>query len=247
MIKGIYASGAGLQPRTTRLEVLANNIANVNTTGFKKDNLFIEAMKDAGLSHSQEEGELKGLESRQFIDFSEGSFVETKNPLDFAIQGRGFFVVETPQGIRYTRNGNFSLAIDGTVVNGQGYPLLGTTGKIQVPEPQKLADHSISVNQHGDISFGSLTLGKMRIADFENLNQLKKEGTSLFVTAAEEKPVNLDTHGTVLRQGYLEESNVEGIHEMIELVELTRSFETDQRTIQAQDSTLERAMDVGRV
>jgi flagellar basal-body rod protein FlgF len=247
MIKGIYTSGAGLSPRTARLEVLANNIANVNTTGFKKDSLFIQAMKDAGVTQAQEQGELKGLESRQFVDFSEGSFVETKNPLDFAIQGRGFFAVETPQGIRYTKNGNFSLAVDGTIVNGQGYPVMGSSGKIVVPEPQKLSDSAISVNQHGDISFGNTQLGKLRIADFENLNQLKKDGASLFSTEAEEKPVNLDSTNTVVRQGYLEESNVEGIHEMIELVELTRSFETDQRTIQAQDATLERAMEIGRV
>jgi flagellar basal-body rod protein FlgF len=247
MIKGIYSSGAGLAPRTSRLEVLANNIANVNTTGFKKDSLFIEAMKDAALAQSQEQGELKGLQSRQFVDFSEGSFMETKNPLDFAIQGRGFFVVETPQGIRYTRNGNFSLAVDGTVVNGQGFPVMGSSGKIVIPDTQKLADTSISVNQHGDIALGSTQLGKIRIADFENLNLLKKDGSSLFSTEAEEKPVSLDSTNTVVRQGYLEESNVEGIHEMIELVELTRSFETDQRTIQAQDSTLERAMEIGRV
>ena len=247
MIKGIYSSGAGMQPHSARLEVLANNIANANTTGFKKDKLFIQAMKDAGMAHSQGEGELKGLESRAFIDFSEGSFMETKNPLDFAIQGRGFFVLETPQGIRYTRNGNFSMAADGTVINGQGYPVLGSSGRIQVPQPQKISETSISVNGHGDISLGSVHLGKLRVADFENLNLIKKAGNSMFVTDAQEKPVNLDGHDTIVRQGYLEESNVEGIHEMIELVEMTRSFETDQRTIQSQDSTLERAMDIGRV
>lgn len=247
MIKGIYSSGAGAQPRTARLEVLANNIANANTTGFKKDNLFIQALKDAGTANAKGDGEMKGLDARQFIDFSEGSFVETKNALDLAIQGKGFFVLETPQGLRYTKNGNFTLTADGTIVNGQGFPVMGSSGRIQVPQPQKITDMSITVNQHGEISLGSVQLGKIRIADFEDMNQLKKAGNSLFVTEEHEKPASLDGHTTLIRQGYLEESNVEGIHEMIELVELTRSFETDQRTIQAQDSTLERAMDVGRV
>ena len=247
MIKGIYASGAGMQPRMARLEVLANNIANVNTTGFKKDNLFVQAMNNAEQAKASADGELKGLDSKQFTDFSEGSFVETKNPLDIAIQGRGFFAVETPQGIRYTRNGNFTLAVDGTVVNGQGYPVLTTSGKIQIPQAQKAAETSISINQHGDISVGNVQLGRLRVADFENLNDLKKAGQSIFVTEAKEKPVNADGNSVIVRQGYLEESNVEGIHEMIQLVELTRSFETDQRTLQAQDTTLERAIDIGRV
>ena len=247
MIKGIYSSGAGMQPRMARLEVLANNIANVNTTGFKKDNLFIQAMSNAGQSQATGEGELKGLDGKQFTDFTEGSFLQTKNPLDVAIQGRGFFAVETPQGIRYTRNGNFTLAVDGTVINGQGYPVLGTSGKIQIPQPQKMSETTISINEHGDISVGNVQLGRLRVADFENLNQLKKAGESMFVTEGEEKQVNTDGHDVIVRQGYLEESNVEGIHEMIQLVELTRSFETDQRTLQAQDATLERAMDIGRV
>jgi flagellar basal-body rod protein FlgG len=132
-------------------------------------------------------------------------------------------------------------------VNGQGYPVLTTSGKIQIPQAQKAAETSISINQHGDISVGNVQLGRLRVADFENLNDLKKAGQSIFVTEAKEKPVNTDGNSVIVRQGYLEESNVEGIHEMIQLVELTRSFETDQRTLQAQDTTLERAIDIGRV
>ena len=110
-----------------------------------------------------------------------------------------------------------------------------------------MSETTISINEHGDISVGNVQLGRLRVADFENLNQLKKAGESMFVTEGDEKQVNTDGHDVIVRQGYLEESNVEGIHEMIQLVELTRSFETDQRTLQAQDATLERAMDIGRV
>jgi flagellar basal-body rod protein FlgF len=247
MIKGIFSSGSGMQPRMMRLEVLANNIANANTTGFKRDNIFIQVMKDAGLTQTEGQGDLKGLDSKEFTDYSEGSFVQTKNPFDLALQGRGFFAVETPQGIRYTRNGNFSLSIDGTLVNAQGSPVLGSSGKIQIPQPQKIDETAISINEYGEVNMGSVQLGKVRVVDFEDLNQLKKAGQSLFVTDAAEKPVNLDGHKTQVRQGFLEESNVEGIEEMIQLVELARSFETDQRTIQSQDTTLERAMDVGRL
>jgi len=247
MIKGIYASGSGMKPRMMRLEVVANNIANANTTGYKKDNLFIQVMKDAGLTMAQGQSELKGMDCKEYTDFAEGSFVETDNPLNFAIQGRGFFVVDTPEGPRYTRNGNFSMAIDGTVVTDQGYPVMGSSGKIQIPSPQKLSETSIVVSERGDISMGNVLLGKLRIVDFEDLNELKKSGKSLFETEAQEKSATVDGKTLVIRQGYLEESNVEGIHEMIQLVELTRSFETDQRTLQTQDSTLEKALEVGRV
>ncbi len=236
-----------MRPRMMRLEVAANNIANINTTGFKKDSMFVEVMKNAGASQTQERGELQGLDVREFTDFSEGSFVQTKNTLDLAIQGRGFFVVETPQGVRYTRNGNFSLADDGTVVNGDGYPVLGSSGHIRIPQPQKESEASLSVNELGDITVGTTSLGKLRIADFSDLTRLQKTGQSLFEAREPEMPLNLDGNQSVVRQGYLEESNVEGIREMVQLVELTRSFETDQRTIQAQDSTLERAMDIGRL
>ncbi len=247
MIKGIYNSGTGMQPRMTRLEVLANNIANSATTGYKKDNLFIQVMKDAGLSQVEGLGDLKGLDSKQYTDFSEGSFAQTHNPLDLAIQGRGFFAVETPQGVKYTRNGGFTLSPDGTVVNADGYPVLSTSGHIQVPQPDKTVGSSITINERGEVMVGKATLGQLRIADFHNLSSLKKAGQTLFTSEEPEQRAAIDGHSVVVRQGFLEESNVEALGEMIQLVELTRSFETDQRTIKAQDTTLERAMDVGRV
>jgi flagellar basal-body rod protein FlgG len=247
MIKGIYASGSGMQPRMMKLEVVANNIANANSTAFKKDNLFIQVMKDAGLTMTQGQGELKGLDCKEYTDFTEGSFVQTDNPLNFGIQGRGFFVVDTPEGTRYTRNGNFSMSTDGTVVTEQGYPVMGSSGKIQIPQPQKISETTIAVNERGEITMGNVLLGKIRVVDFEDLNQLKKAGGSLFETSADEKAATVDGKTLIVRQGYLEESNVEGIEEMIHLVELTRSFETDQRTLQVQDTTLERAIEVGRI
>ena len=247
MIKGIYNSSAGMQPRMTRLEVIANNIANASTIGYKRDSLFISVMKEAGLSQAQGEGDLKGLDSKEFTDFSEGSFVQTQNPFDLAIQGRGFFAVETPQGIRFTRNGSFSLSTDGTIVNSDGYPVMSGSGRIQIPQPEKTAGSTMRVNERGEVTVGKTVLGQLRIVDFNDLSQLKKVGQNMFATDAPEKPATTGGHSVVIRQGFLEESNVDALEEMIQLVELTRSFETDQRTMRAQDTTLERAMDVGRV
>src|SRR5208283_4395063 len=119
MIKGIYAAGSGLMPRMLKLEVIANNLANISTTGFKRDNIFVQIMKDTGVEQAKGNGDLSGLKVREYTDFSEGSMNQTGNKLDLAIQGSGFFAAETPNGVRYTRNGSFSLSTDGTIVTSQ--------------------------------------------------------------------------------------------------------------------------------
>lgn len=245
MIKGIFSSGSGMQPRMLRLEVLANNLANIDTTGFKKENIFVEVLQQKLLAEERQ-SELAGLDVRQYTDFSEGSLRQTDNPLDLAIVGQGFFVVETPRGPRYTRNGHFMLTNDGVIVNEQGHALLGVSGRIQLPDIQKIAENKLAVTESGEVLFNNQPIGKVRVVQFKNLDALKKEGSSLFV-ADNVSPDDLTGNSFAIRQGYLEESNVEGIAEMITMVELNRSFETDQKAIQYQDATLEHAMQVGRV
>jgi flagellar basal-body rod protein FlgG len=124
---------------------------------------------------------------------------------------------------------------------------MGTNGRIHIPQPEKTSDTEIAINEFGDVSTGTKLLGKLRIVDFEQLNVLRKEGASLFAADIAANPATMDGRQIIIRQGYLEESNVGGIDEMIQLIELTRSFETDQRTVQAQDGTLQKAMDIGRL
>jgi flagellar basal-body rod protein FlgG len=244
MIKGIFTSGTALQPRMLRLEVLANNLANIETTGYKKTQLFIQTLqKELGTQETQ--GELAGLEAQQYTDFSQGTLRSTGNPLDWAIDGDGFFAVETPQGIRYTRNGSFQLSPNGEIVNRQGHALLGVGGRIQLPDVQTMKVGTLVVSETGEVLFNNQPIGRVNIVHFDNPQMLKNEGASLF--SAETAPVGAENELPRIRQGYLEESNVEGIAEMVAMVELTRSFETDQKAIQYQDATLERAMDVGRV
>jgi flagellar basal-body rod protein FlgG len=227
-----------------RLEVLANNLANIETTGYKKTQLFIQTL-DNELGKRETQQELEGLKAQQYTDFSQGSLRSTGNPLDWAIDGDGFFAVETPHGIRYTRNGSFQLSPDGTIVNRQGYALLGVGGRIQLPDVQTMKEGTLVVSETGEVFFNHQPIGRVNVVHFDNAQVLKKEGTSLF--AADAAPAGENKESPRIRQGYLEESNVEGIAEMVAMVELTRSFETDQKAIQYQDATLERAMDVGRV
>jgi flagellar basal-body rod protein FlgG len=247
MIKGIQTAGAALKPMMSRLEVIANNLANIDTTGFKKDNVFIELMKNTQIEQEQGKGDLAGYDVRRYSDFTEGSLKETHNPLDLAIQGRGFFVVDTPVGQRYTRNGNFTLSVDGTLQTSQGYRVMGTGGSIRFPDMQKLAHGDVVVTEDGEVILDNAVLARLQIVDFEDLTRLKKEGDSFMAEDPQQKPIQTNEKNTFIRQGYLEESNVEGIEEMIAMIELTRNFESSQRAIQSQNATLDKTLDVGKV
>ena len=247
MIKGIFSSGSGMQPRMLRLEVIGNNLANINTTGFKRDNIFIQVLKNASTVNDMQSNDLEGLDIVQFTDHGEGSLYQSNNPLDLAIQGEGFFVVETPRGQRFTRNGNFTLGLDGTILTSEGYPVLGSNGRIQLPDINKLSQGDIAISPAGEITVDRNILGKIRIVAFDDMRKLKKDGNSLFVTEEKGRELDSTKDSTIIRQGFLEESNVDGIEEMIAMVELSRSFESDQKAIQYQDSTLERAVEMGRL
>ncbi len=247
MIKGIYSSGSGMQPRLMRLDVIANNVANADTTGYKKDSIFVQIMKDVGVAQSTGAGELAGLDVKEFTDFTEGSLRPTNAPLDIAIQGEGFFVLDTPEGQRFTRNGNFRIDDNGDIVNSGGDKLMGAGGRINIPGAEKMEQNDLSISKSGDIMMGPTKLGKIRIVTFPDMQKLLKTAGTMFRSDDSPKDVPLSDEKTTIRQGYLEESNVEALTEMVQLVELSRGFETDQRTMRYQDSTLEKALEVGRV
>ncbi|MFZ4619140.1 MAG: flagellar basal-body rod protein FlgF [Bacteroidota bacterium] len=247
MIKGIYSSGSGMQPRLMRLDVIANNVANADTTGYKKDSIFVQIMKDAGVAQSTGAGELAGLDVKEFTDFAEGSLRPTNAPLDMAIQGEGFFVLDSPDGPRYTRNGNFRIDDNGDVISSGGEHLMGTGGRITIPGAEKMQQNDLTITKGGEIFMGQTMLGKIRLVTFSNMQNLLKTAGTMFKSEDSPKDVSVSDEKTTIRQGYLEESNVEALTEMVQLVELSRGFETDQRTMRYQDSTLEKAMEVGRV
>jgi flagellar basal-body rod protein FlgG len=247
MIKGIYAAEAAMRPKMTRMEVLANNLANINSTGFKKDRVFMSMLKESAAGRTDDRTDMAGVDARRAIDFSGGSLQQTGNPLDLAIEGPGFFAVETPRGIRLTRNGNFKLSPDGTLITGEGYAVLSSAGHITIPQADRIPKESISINEAGLLSTGKETIGRIQLVDVERTASLQKDHESLFIPDPRDPIRDIEEDQTVIRQGYLEESNVEGIEEMIAMIELSRSFETDQKMIQAQEQTLDRVMDLGRV
>jgi len=222
-------------PRVRKQEVIANNMANVNTSGFKKESLFLrlvqsEQAKKSPLTPSWEVKMADGI----YTDFSPGSLEATKRDLDVAIEGDGFFVVQTPDGEAYTRNGSLSLTPEGLLVNSEGYPILTDGGAITV------LGGEVAIENDGTISVDEQSLGRLLVVDFPKPYELTKAGKSLFL--APDGVAAIEPETTYVRQGYLETSNVDVLREMVDMIGSFRSFEMGQKMIQIQDETLSKTV-----
>ncbi|MFT9495706.1 flagellar hook-basal body protein [Anaerosolibacter sp.] len=171
----------------------------------------------------------------------QGQLYETDNKMDLAIKGRGFFQVETPEGIRYTRDGSFKLNTAGELVTNEGYPVLGSQGTILIEGAE------LAVSERGDILVDGETVDWLDMIEITNVKDLRKDGNNLYRL---EDGLELETQaftGQVL-QGFLESSNVDSVKEMVEMITLFRNYESNQRMIKAYDDTLQRTVnDIGKV
>lgn len=213
-----------------RNSIIANNLANLNTHGFKRDILFAETLA----------GELdKNIKLIQQTDFTQGQLKETNNPMDLALSGPGFFTLETENGLAYTRDGHFKTDAEGILRNSAGYPVLGTSGWISVLK-DGFPPKSLEIAESGEIYVNGELYDRLLITDFESYENLKKAGENMFV--ADEKAVAFETDTAQIHQGFLEDSNVNPVKEMIELIELERQFESVQRMVRALDDTFRLAV-----
>jgi flagellar basal-body rod protein FlgF len=226
-----------------QLDVLANNIANVNTVGFKAD----ESLFEEYLSSGAHEDNFKGTDRRisyvqdrgTFHNFSQGPAQATSNPLDVAIDGAGFLAIQAPGGERYTRDGNLQINNVGQLVNQAGNPVLGTAGPI-VFQP---TDHDINISPDGTVTVLEGTShvdsirGKLRLVSFADAQTLLKQGNNLYSTQ-DGTGAQQDTKSTV-RQGFVEKSNVNVVSEMANMIQVTRAY-TEISNILQQQSDLHR-------
>ena len=223
-----------------QLDVVANNVANVNTAGYKSDSSLFEEFLQAGAHEDNFVGRDRRVSYVQdratFRDFSQGPSEQTKNPLDVAIDGSGFLVVQTPAGERYTRDGGLQMNNIGQLVTVAGNPVLGTSGPI-VFQP---TDHDINVSPDGTVTVleGSARTdsirGKLRLVSFADAQKLLKEGSNLY--SAGEGSAQPDTK-SVVQQGFIEKSNVNSVAEMSNMIEVTRAY-TQMSTLLQQQSDL---------
>jgi flagellar basal-body rod protein FlgF len=220
------------------MEVVANNIANIDTNGFKADFSLFEEYLMSGAR----DGSFQAADSRvsfvrnrgTLIDLNQGPLQRTGNPLDVAINGDGFLVIQTPQGERYTRNGALQINAQGELVTSEGYQVLSDAGPITF-QPQ---DVGITINGEGTVSVrngsspAEIVRGRLRVVSFAQGQRLQKEGASLFSTPADMPPTAATT--ARIMQGALEKSNVRPIVEMSHMIEVSRSYAMIANLIQSE-------------
>lgn len=221
---GIFQNLAviGLFRQERRHELIANNLSNAQTAGFKKDvPVFHRIFSEAFSSYQLGEFETS------VTSFQQGELQATRNPLDLAVEGEGFFKIKTPQGIRYTRSGNFRLNREGTLVQDSGYPVLGRTGEMN------LKGNQFSIDKDGTVYVDGASRDKIALVTFADLNGLKKEGQSLFKLEGEQEEKEVSQ--SQVHQGTMELSNINIMEEMVRMIDALRSFEACHKIVRVQD------------
>jgi len=217
-----------MKAHSDALEITANNLANINTVGFKKDRSFNtilrESIKDSGYPPGIGQTINRSIRTDRNVDYSDGDILSTGRNLDVAIRGNGFLTVQTPRGERYTRNGNFHLDMNSTLRTVDGNPVLGVSGR-----PITLGTGEIHISDNGGVYLNGEEVDRLKVVVFQDHSQLEKEGEALFVPKNGETPV-LRTD-MVVRSGYLEQANVNAVKSMVDMIGLLRHFEAIQRSI----------------
>ena len=270
MIRGLYTGASGMVVQMRKLDALSNNLANVDLTGYKKDltvtkafpEILLRRMNDNGVhvfpcgsvDSAPVVGRLgTGVElSEIFTVFTQGSLKETGNPFDLALDGKGFFTVETPEGDRFTRNGSFLIDENGLLVTKEGLPVLGENGPVYLKKNNFMIDQQGRIYQNADLAEDPRRLVSMeendwanteyvdtlKVVDFVETRFLKKQGSSLWLDTPESgSPVNVALGSeTKTIQGFLEASNVNPVTEMVRMIEVNRAYEANQKVIQTHDN-----------
>jgi flagellar basal-body rod protein FlgG len=272
VVKGIYTAASGMRAQQWRLDSVANNLSNINTDSYKREQAVFKANPELLLRRTNDDGVFRnpfgshdnapiigkmgtGVEMNElYVDFSQGAFKETENDYDMALYGKGFFAVNTPHGERYTRNGSFQLGKEGYLETKEGFPVMGQNGPIRIQANNfkidregniwinaEYADNPEQMIGREDNEWGEMVLlDTLKLVGFERERYLKKQGSSLYradefsgeaiILEPEERPQ--------VHQGFNEAANVDPVVEMIQMIEVNRSYEANQKVIQSHDSML---------
>lgn len=259
MVKGLYTAYTGMINQQNRMDVLTNNLANAATTGFKKEgstSVPFDEVLAIKIKDSSEAFVNKGIGmmnmgvkiGETYTDYGQGAFQVTDNTYDLALEGNGFFSIAFTNkagetSIKYTRDGSFTVNKEGYLVTKDGDFVQGQNGNVQL-NPNVEAS-AIKFDSLGNLFVNNEFIDRLNIVDFEDYNYLQKYGENLY-EAVEGATV---TEGDFkLHQGCLEASNVNVVSEMVEMINVTRAYETNQKMIQTMDSTIEKAVNnVGKL
>lgn len=254
MVKGLYTAAMGMNVQAKRLDIISNDLANTDTTGYKKDVAVVSSFKEEylkRLNDTQNFAPNNGVIGKitygakideVYTDFTQGSVISTGLETDMALQGSGFFTVQTPNGVAYTRDGNFSINQYGSLVTKEGYAVMGQEGAIELGEDYFTLGNKLVVQNNGDIYVGAEYIDTLDIANFEDTGALTKMDDNLFSSTGGRS----DFTGGVL-QSFLETANVNTVSAMVDMITVARAYETNQKMVQTQDSILGKAVnDLGR-
>ena len=229
MVKGILASAGAMRPAMLAQEVIANNLANVSTKGFRQNRYAFQQMLASTTNTSTINDVSTAPQLTTSLDSTPGDYQVTERKLDIAVQGDGYFVVQTPAGERYTRAGHFQVTQEGLLATAEGYPVLSDGGPITISDPE-----NVSISQSGDLRENGLNVGKLQVMSFPAEVTVTHAGGGLMIAEGEAIPA---TETRVL-QGVLEGPNVEATQAMVEMITLLRHFEMNQKALQTQDESL---------
>jgi flagellar basal-body rod protein FlgF len=245
LVRGLYTAASGALVAQSQADTIANNLANVNTSGFKRTLLQVQAGAELPVYRLQNDpsSTLGGTPTSTFVGglgtgaevldtpavFEQGALEKTGNSLDVAISGQGFFTLQTPQGVRYTRDGQFTRDPQGYLVTMDGDRVLGNNGT-----PVQLQAGDVQIASDGTVRQNGQAVSQLRIVDFANLSAVRPEGDNRFVDTGAGRPA-LDTTSSV-NQGFLERSNANVVRSMVDLITAQRWFEANAKVIQTQDT-----------
>ena len=254
-----------------RLDSVANNLANVNTDGYKREQAAFKAFPELLMRRTRDDGMYlqpfgsgdvapiigrlgTGVELNElYVSFEQGPLKETQSDFDLALDGRGFFAVSTPWGERYTRNGSFIMGMEGYLLTKEGYQVLGENGPIQVQANNFLIDPegrvwinaeydndpSVMVSREANTWAETVLLDTLKIVEFDFDRYINKQGTSLYYATEYSGPAMImEGNRPRVLQGFVEAANVEPVREMVQMIEVNRAYEANQKVVQAHDTML---------
>ena len=257
MSGGIYMAASGALAYEKRLQIISNNLANANTVGYKMDHGQFQSIDpvDLSASLSSPSPELNTSQAQSFwfqfnsyTDFTHGSLKNTGNDFDLALIGDGFFCVQKPDGVHYTRKGDFTLNDEGVLVTRNGFPVVGDGGEITVKGSENPHEFKkFAVDEDGNVSVDGKQVGSLRIVNFPEPGKLLKMGDTLF-KPAENSPPSEEAGDFKVSQGFVELSNVDVVKMMTEMIEVLRGYESYQKVIRTADEASSRSInEVGKV
>jgi flagellar basal-body rod protein FlgF len=272
VVRGLFTAASGMNVQQNRLDEIANNLANVDLNGYKKDTAIQKAFPEMLVRRMNDDGVYKfpfgsvdttpivgvlgtGVETNEvYTNFTQGALKQTENDFDLALEGGGFMTVQTPQGERLTRNGAFLLNSDGYLVTKTGDFVLGENGPIKIKKNNFVIDQDGTIWQNATFASDEKRLvsqsenqwenmqrvDRLRIVDVKRDRYMQKQGNSYWRATDESGAAQILDTGVrpTVRQGFLEGANVNAVQEMVEMIEVNRAYDANQKTIQTEDAMI---------